>query len=89
MRHRRVTSFGLNELCRGSDFGYRIDRQEVLDWIDTFRNTSNGRARYQARARPVRTRYEALSSLGIDGDGAFRSTPQVGRLIKALSFELA
>lgn len=28
-----VTSFGLNELCRGSDFGYRIDRQEVLDWI--------------------------------------------------------
>ena len=28
-----VTSFGLNELCRGTDFGYRIDRQEVLDWI--------------------------------------------------------
>jgi hypothetical protein len=30
-----VTSFGLNELCRGSDFGYRIDRQEVLDWINS------------------------------------------------------
>ena len=30
-----VTSFGLNELCRGVDFGYRIDRQEVLDWINS------------------------------------------------------
>ena len=29
-----VTSFGLNRLCRGVDFGYLIDRQEVLDWID-------------------------------------------------------
>ena len=28
-----VTSFGLNSLCRGTDFGYRIDRQEVLNWI--------------------------------------------------------
>jgi len=28
-----VTSFGLNSLCRGTDFGYRVDRQEVLDWI--------------------------------------------------------
>lgn len=28
-----VTSFGLNALCRGTDFAYRIDRQEVLDWI--------------------------------------------------------
>lgn len=28
-----VTSFGLNALCRGTDFSYRIDRQEVLDWI--------------------------------------------------------
>jgi hypothetical protein len=28
-----VTSFVLNELCRGTNFGYRIDRQEVLDWI--------------------------------------------------------
>ena len=28
-----VTSFGLNALCRGVDFAYRIDRQEVLDWI--------------------------------------------------------
>jgi secreted trypsin-like serine protease len=30
-----VTSFGLNELCRGTDYGYRIDRQEVLDWINS------------------------------------------------------
>jgi hypothetical protein len=29
-----VTSFGLNVLCRGTDFSYRIDRQEVLDWIN-------------------------------------------------------
>ena len=28
-----VTSFGLNALCRGTDFAYRIDRQEVLDWL--------------------------------------------------------
>ena len=28
-----VTSFGLNALCRGTDFAYRVDRQEVLDWI--------------------------------------------------------
>jgi secreted trypsin-like serine protease len=31
-----VTSFGLNALCRGTDFGYRIDRTEVLDWINSF-----------------------------------------------------
>lgn len=30
-----VTSFGLNALCRGTDFSYRIDRQQTLDWIDT------------------------------------------------------
>lgn len=30
-----VTSFGLNALCRGTDFAYRIDRQEVLDWINS------------------------------------------------------
>jgi secreted trypsin-like serine protease len=29
-----VTSFGLNALCRGTDFGYRIDRQDVLQWIN-------------------------------------------------------
>ncbi len=28
-----VTSFGLNQWCRGTDFGYRVDRQEVQDWI--------------------------------------------------------
>lgn len=30
-----VTSFGLNSLCRGTDFSYRIDRTEVLDWINS------------------------------------------------------
>jgi hypothetical protein len=30
-----VTSFGLNEWCRGTDFSYRIDRQEILDWINS------------------------------------------------------
>lgn len=30
-----VTSFGLNALCRGTDFAYRIDRAEVLDWISS------------------------------------------------------
>jgi len=30
-----VTSFGLNSLCRGTDFGYRVDRQEVLVWINS------------------------------------------------------
>lgn len=28
-----VTSFGLNNLCRGADFSYRIDQQDVLDWL--------------------------------------------------------
>jgi hypothetical protein len=28
-----VTSFGLNSLCRGTDYAYRIDRPEVLAWI--------------------------------------------------------
>ncbi len=28
-----VTSFGLNEICRGVDFAYRTDQQAVLDWI--------------------------------------------------------
>jgi len=30
-----VISFGLNALCRGTDFAYRIDRSEVLDWINS------------------------------------------------------
>ncbi len=30
-----VTSFGLNALCRGTDFGFRLDRTEVLDWINS------------------------------------------------------
>ena len=29
-----VTSFGMNEWCRGTDFSYRTDRTEVLDWIE-------------------------------------------------------
>ena len=28
-----VTSFGLNALCRGTDFAYRIDQPAVLAWI--------------------------------------------------------
>lgn len=28
-----VTSFGLNSFCRGVDFAYRTDQQDVLDWI--------------------------------------------------------
>jgi hypothetical protein len=30
-----VTSFGLNEWCRGTDFAYRIDTVEVLEWIES------------------------------------------------------
>ncbi|HXM83011.1 MAG TPA: trypsin-like serine protease [Burkholderiales bacterium] len=30
-----VTSFGLNALCRGTDFGYRLDRVDVLNWINS------------------------------------------------------
>ena len=28
-----VTSFGLNSLCRGTDFAYRTDQQVVIEWI--------------------------------------------------------
>ena len=28
-----VTSFGMNALCRGTDFAYRIDQPDVLNWI--------------------------------------------------------
>ena len=28
-----VTSFGLNALCRGTDFAFRTDQQIVIDWI--------------------------------------------------------
>jgi hypothetical protein len=31
-----VTSFGLNALCRGTDFGYRVDRTDVLNWIRSY-----------------------------------------------------
>ena len=31
-----VTSFGLNSLCRGTDFAYRIDQPDVLAWIESF-----------------------------------------------------
>jgi hypothetical protein len=30
-----VTSFGMNANCRGVDFAYRLDRRDVLDWIDS------------------------------------------------------
>lgn len=29
-----VTSFGLNAWCRGTDFAYRIDTEDVQDWLD-------------------------------------------------------
>ncbi len=28
-----VTSFGLNVLCRGTDFSYRVDQADVLAWL--------------------------------------------------------
>jgi len=28
-----VTSFGLNVLCRGTDFSYRVDQADVLNWL--------------------------------------------------------
>jgi hypothetical protein len=28
-----VTSFGMNSICRGTDFSYRVDQTAVLDWI--------------------------------------------------------
>jgi secreted trypsin-like serine protease len=31
-----VTSFGLNSLCRGTDFAYRIDQPDVLAWIQSY-----------------------------------------------------
>lgn len=33
-----VTSFGLNSLCRGTDFAYRVDQPEVLEWIQSYMN---------------------------------------------------
>jgi secreted trypsin-like serine protease len=30
-----VTSFGLNALCRGTDFAYRVDQAAVLAWINS------------------------------------------------------
>lgn len=29
-----VTSFGLNDWCRGTDFAYRVDQAAVLAWLD-------------------------------------------------------
>lgn len=29
-----VTSFGMNSLCRGTDYAYRVDTADVLDWIN-------------------------------------------------------
>ena len=28
-----VTSFGLNALCRGTDYAYRVDQADVLAWL--------------------------------------------------------
>lgn len=35
-----VTSFGLNALCRGTDFAYRVDQPEVLEWIYNIMETT-------------------------------------------------
>ena len=31
-----ITSFGLNALCRGGDFAFRVDQPDVLAWIQSF-----------------------------------------------------
>ena len=31
-----ITSFGLNALCRGTDFAFRVDQPDVLAWIASF-----------------------------------------------------
>jgi len=31
-----ITSFGLNALCRGTDFAFRVDQPDVLAWILSF-----------------------------------------------------
>jgi hypothetical protein len=33
-----ITSFGLNVLCRGADFAFRVDQPDVLEWIQGFMN---------------------------------------------------
>jgi len=44
-----VTSFGMNAYCRGVDFSYRTDRQEVIDWIiETVEKSPNETARDEA-----------------------------------------
>ena len=36
-----VTSFGMNAYCRGVDFSYRTDTDEVIEWIlTTVKNSS-------------------------------------------------
>ena len=32
-----VTSFGLNAICRGTDFAYRLDQADVLNWINSIK----------------------------------------------------
>ena len=34
-----VTSFGLNALCRGADFSYRVDQADVLAWLAEYMYT--------------------------------------------------
>jgi Trypsin len=31
-----ITSFGLNALCRGADFAFRVDQPDVLAWIQSY-----------------------------------------------------
>ena len=36
-----ITSFGLNSLCRGTDFAFRVDQPDVLAWIQGFLDQYN------------------------------------------------
>lgn len=36
-----ITSFGLNSLCRGTDFAFRVDQPDVLEWIQGFLDQYN------------------------------------------------
>ncbi len=31
-----ITSFGLNALCRGTDYSFRVDQPDVLEWIEGY-----------------------------------------------------
>ena len=58
-----VTSFGLNALCRGTDFAFRTDQQVVIDWIlETVESLRNAVRRHPVRdaltPRPNRSQHD-------------------------------